>query len=213
MHALSAEDTERIIDDLHRRYPEAGDRDAVAAVVADARAAIEAVSTHPEFLAILVEKRARSALLGKARAEGAEVHRVPDILFVCVHNAGRSPMAAAFAEHYGGEHVHVRSAGIRPVGAINPLVREVMAERGIPMHDFPSAVMDDILHVPDLVVHVGDHIPDLPGLRQVTWSVPDPEGRPLEDVRAIADDLDRRVRDLLVDIGVPVAHCDVGARW
>ena len=203
MHALPDEDAERIVEDLHRRYHDAADRETVATLVAEARTALETVTKHPEFLAILVEKRARSALLTRAREKGTDVHRVPDILFVCVHNAGRSPMAAAFAEHYGGEQVHVRSAGIRPAERFNPVVADVMAERGVPLHDFPSAVMDDVLHVPDLVVHVGDRIPDLPGLRQVTWSVPDPEGQSVETVRAIADDLDRRVRDLLVDIGVP----------
>ncbi|MGA8045626.1 MAG: arsenate reductase ArsC [Dermatophilaceae bacterium] len=204
MYSLPDADAERIVESLHLRYHEAADRETVEAIVAEARTGLELVTKHPEFLAILVEKRARSALLARAREAGADVHRVPDILFVCVHNAGRSPMAAAFAEHYAGDHVHVRSAGIEPADRINPLVVEVMAERGISVHDFPSAVMDDVFHVPDLVVHLGDRIPDLPGLRQVTWSVPDPEGEPVETVRAIADDLDKRVRDLLVDIGVPL---------
>jgi protein-tyrosine-phosphatase len=206
MHALPDEDVERIVDALHRRYPEAGDRETVARIVADARASLESVTKHPEFLAILVEKRARSALLALARDVGADVHRVPDILFVCVRNAGRSPMAAALAEHYGGDHVHVRSAGISPADRVDPAVVEVMAERGIPVHDFPSAVLNDDRHVPDLVVHLGDHIPDLPGLRQVTWSIADPDGQPVETVRAIADDLEVRVRDLLVDIGVPLVR-------
>lgn len=202
MYALPDGDVNRIVESLHLRYHEAADRETVESIVAEARAALEPVTGHPEFLAILVEKRARSMLLTRAREAGTDVHRVPDILFVCVHNAGRSPMAAAFAEHYAGDHVHVRSTGIEPADRINPLVVEVMAERGIAVHDFPSAVMDDVFHVPDLVVHLGDRIPDLPGLRQITWSVPDPRGQPVEVVRAIADDLDHRVRDLLVDIGV-----------
>ncbi|KAB7741416.1 arsenate reductase ArsC [Nostocoides sp. F2B08] len=206
MDALPDEDAERIVDNLHHRYPEAADRETVAAIVAEARSSLESVSQHPEFLAILVQKRARSELLARAREIGADVHRVPDILFVCVHNAGRSPMAAAFAEHYAGDHVHVRSAGTDPADRLNPLVVEVMAERGIPVHDVPSAMSNRSIGLPDLVVHLGDHIPDLPGLRQVTWSVPDPEGEPIETVRAIADDLDTRVRDLLVDIGVPLVR-------
>ena len=206
MHTLPDEDAERIVESLHRRYPEAADRETVAAIVAEARSSLVSVTKHPEFLAILVQKRARSALLARAREIGADVHRVPDILFVCVHNAGRSPMAAAFAEHYAGEHVHVRSAGIAPADRLNPLVVEVLAERGVAVHDFPSTATEEAIRVADLVVHVGDHIPDLPGLRQVTWSVPDPEGQPIETVRAIADDLDQRVRDLLVDIGVPLVR-------
>jgi protein-tyrosine-phosphatase len=202
MHALSDKDADGIIGDLHHRYSDIADREEVEAAVAGARRALESVSKHPEFLAILVEKRARATLLDAARDRGDDVHRVPDLLFVCVHNAGRSPMAAAFAEHFGGEHVHVRSAGIRPIGGINPLVVQVMRERGIDVHDFPSAVTDDIRHAADVVVHVGDHIPDLPGIRQVTWSVPDPHEQPIEVVREIADDLERRVKDLLASMGV-----------
>lgn len=203
MHALSDKDVTGIVRDLHHRYSDIAEPGDVEAAVASARSAIEAVSKHPEFLAILVEKRARAILLDAARARGEQVHSVPDILFVCVHNQGRSPMAAAFAEHYGGEHVHVRSAGIRPEGEVNPLVIEVMRERGIDVHDYPSAVMQDVRHVADIVVHVGDHIPDLPGKRQVTWSVADPHGQSIEVVRAIADDVDGRVRDLLADLDVP----------
>lgn len=205
MHALSEKDVAGIIRDLHHRYSDLAGRDEVGAAVAAARSALEPVSKHPEFLAILIEKRARGILLDAARARGDKVHRVPDLLFVCVHNAGRSPMAAAFAEHFGGQHVHVRSAGTRPIGSINPVVIEVMRERGIDVHDFPSAVTDDIRHAADVVVHVGDHIPDLPGARQVTWSVPDPHEQPVEVVREIADDLQRRVRELLADLGVSVA--------
>ena len=203
MHALSDEDVTGIVRDLHHRYSDIAGLGDVEAAVASARSTIEAVSKHPEFLAILVEKRARAVLLDAARARGEQVHVVPDILFVCVHNQGRSPMAAAFAEHYGGEHVHVRSAGIRPEGEVDPLVIEVMRERGIDVHDYPCAVMQDVRHVADVVVHVGDHLPDLPGRRQVTWSVPDPHGQPIEVVRAIAEDLDARVRELLRDLDVP----------
>lgn len=205
MHALSDEDVTGIVRDLHHRYSDIAGHAAVETAVADARAALEPVSKHPEFLAILIEKRARATLLDAARQRGDQVHRVPDLLFVCVHNQGRSPMAAAFAEHFGGEHVHVRSAGIRPEGDINPLVIEVMRERGIDVHDFPSAVLTDVPHVADVVVHVGDHIPDLPGKRQVTWSVPDPYGQPIEVVREIADDIEQRVRDLLVSLDITVA--------
>lgn len=202
MHALRDKDVTGIIRDLHHRYSDIAGRPEVESAVADARAALEPVSKHPEFLAILVEKRARAILLDAARARGEQVHRVPDLLFVCVHNQGRSPMAAAFAEHYGGEHVHVRSAGIRPEGDVNPMVVHVLGERGIEVHDYPSAVMTDVRHVADVVVHVGDHIPDLPGKRQITWSVPDPYGQPIEVVREIADDIDQRVRDLLASLEI-----------
>jgi arsenate reductase (thioredoxin) len=202
MHALTGSDIERIVADLHHRYSDITDRDEVMRAVDAARADLEPTSRHPEFLAVLVERRAREAVLEAARARGEQVHPVPEILFVCVHNEGRSPMAAALAEHYGGEHVHVRSAGTEPSGGLNPVVADVMRERGVALHHFPAAIVDDPRRVADVVVHVGEHIPDLPGRRQVTWPVPDPKDQPVEVVREIADDVDARVRELLLELGV-----------
>lgn len=206
MHEFTDADVDEIIRDLHHRYGDTFSKRRVVKEVAKARELLEPRSKHPEFLGILIEKRAREALHKRAQARGETLHPVPEILFVCVHNEGRSPMAGAFAEYFGGDHVFIRTAGTEPTGEVNPVVSEVMAERGIPIHDFPTALTGDLRHMPDLVVHVGRHIPDLAGHRQITWPVEDPHGQPIETVRAIAADIEGRVRALLESIGVPVSE-------
>ena len=206
MHEFTDEDVEEIINDLHRRYGDTFSKRRVVKEVTKARDLLQPVSRHPDFLGILIEKRARQALHARAKKRGETLHAVPEILFVCVHNEGRSPMAGAFAEYFGGDRVFIRTAGTEPTGEVNPVVGEVMAERGIPIHDFPPALTGDLRHTPDRVVHVGRHIPDLAGHRQITWPVQDPQGQPLETVRAIAADIETRVRDLLTSMGVPISE-------
>lgn len=206
MHEFTDEDVDEIIRGLHQRYGDTFSLRRVVKEVTKAREFLEPKSKHPDFLGILIEKRAREALHKRAKQRGETLHPVPEILFVCVHNEGRSPMAGAFAEFFGGDHVFIRTAGTEPTGQVNTVVQEVMAERGIPIHDFPTAVSGGPRHVPDFVIHVGEHIPDLPGHRQLTWPVRDPHGQPVEVVREIAADIETRVRDLLASIGVPVSE-------
>lgn len=126
--------------------------------------------------------------------------RTPAILFVCTHNAGRSQMAAAFAEELGRGRVHVRSAGTEPAEHINPAVVEVMRESGIDLSGRePSLLQDSAVQQADIVVTMGcgDACPVYPGNRYEDWEVPDPSGKPVPDVRAIRDEIERRVRDLL----------------
>lgn len=201
MYELTNEDVEAITDELHRRYGSVFSKRRIVKEVSRAREVLEPVSRHPEFLSILIEKRARTALHKRALKRGEELHHIPEILFVCVHNEGRSPMAGAFAEHIGGDRVFVRTAGSDPTGQLNPVVVKVMRERGIPIHDYPTAVTDDLLHLPDVVVHLGKHLPDLPGTRQLLWPVRDPQGEPIDVVRGIADEIEEKVRDLLESMG------------
>ncbi len=129
----------------------------------------------------------------------------PEVLFVCVHNAGRSQMAAGFARALGGGAMRVRSAGSTPASQINPLAAQAMAEVGIdiveavPMRLDPAAVA-----AADVVVTMGcgDECPVLPGRRYLDWALDDPEGRPLGAVRAIRDEIAERVRALLGELGV-----------
>ena len=203
MHELTSEDLENIVADLHQRYGDVFSRNRVIKEVNRAADALVPISKHPEFLGILIEKQARSALRARAKKRGESLHKIPEILFLCVHNEGRSPIAAAYAEHLGGDHVFVRSAGTQPTGAVNEVVAQVMQERGVPIHDFPTALQGDVRHVPDFVVHLGEQIPDVAGTRQLMWPVRDPHGQPIEVVREIADDIESRVRDLLQSLDVP----------
>jgi len=131
-----------------------------------------------------------------------EVERknVPEILFVCVHNAGRSQMAAALAKHLSVGKVHVRSAGSQPDQEINPAAIQALAERGIELTEaFPKPLTDDVVHAADVIITMGcgDACPILPGKRYEDWEVADPSGQPIEVVRAIRDDIQARVTTLL----------------
>jgi len=128
---------------------------------------------------------------------------VPTILFLCVHNAGRSQMAAGFARHLGGDGVAVFSGGSEPADAVNPVAVAAMAERGIDIGaEQPRRWTDDGVRAADVVVTMGcgDTCPYYPGLRYLDWELDDPAGRPIEEVRPIRDEIERRVRALLAEL-------------
>lgn len=134
----------------------------------------------------------------------------PTILFVCVHNAGRSQMAAGYARALGGDHVEVLSAGSEPKDAINPVAIQAMAEVGIDIAgNQPKVLTTDAVRVSDAVVTMGcgDACPVFPGKRYEDWELPDPAGKGIEDVRLIRDEVERRVRALLAGLlpGTPLA--------
>ncbi len=129
----------------------------------------------------------------------------PHVLFVCIHNAGRSQMAAALLAHHAGDRVVVRSAGTAPAETINPAVVEVMAELGIDLHAdgaHPKRLDDDAVRASDVVITMGcgDECPFYPGKRYLDWALPDPAGQGVDAVRPIRDEIDRRVRALLAEL-------------
>ena len=131
----------------------------------------------------------------------------PSVLFVCVHNAGRSQMAAALLAHHGGDRVVVRSAGTAPADTINPAVVEVMAEMGIDLHAsgaHPKRLEDAAVEASDVVITMGcgDACPYYPGKRYEDWNVTDPFGANLETIRDIRDDVQARVTALLRSLGI-----------
>jgi arsenate reductase (thioredoxin) len=125
----------------------------------------------------------------------------PSILFMCVHNAGRSQMGAAFARRLGGEDVVVHSAGSAPSEALNPAVVAAMAERGVDLSaEVPKRLTDEMGRTADVIVTMGcgDECPVYPGKRYVDWELQDPTGLGIDDVRPIRDAIEARVR-LLID--------------
>ena len=129
----------------------------------------------------------------------------PEVLFVCVHNAGRSQMAALFTAHMSGGAVAVRSAGSDPAREVNPVVARAMGEIGLELGDaFPRRLSDDDVRAADVVITMGcgDACPFHPGRRYLDWEVGDPAGQGIERVREIRDEIRRRVEDLLLDLGV-----------
>lgn len=130
---------------------------------------------------------------------------VPEVLFVCVHNAGRSQMAAALLERHGGDRVRVRSAGTAPADTINPAVVEAMAEVGIDLQArgaTPKQLTDESVQASDVVITMGcgGECPFYPGKRYLDWKLDDPAGHSVEHVRPIRDEIDRRVRQLLTEL-------------
>jgi len=129
--------------------------------------------------------------------------QAPEVLFVCVHNAGRSQMAAALLDHYAQGRVHVTSAGSTPAAEINPAVVEAMAEVEIDIsRELPKGLKDEVVRDADVVITMGcgDACPVYPGKRYVDWDLPDPAGRSVEEIRPIRDEIDRRVRTLLDEL-------------
>lgn len=146
---------------------------------------------------------AADRLTALAQSTGAIVSHVPEVLFVCVHNAGRSQMAAALLDHYAQGRVHVRSAGSAPADQINPAVAAALAEIGLDIsREFPKPLTDDVARAADVLVTMGcgDACPVYPGKRYLDWELEDPAGQPVETVRRIRDDIDARVRGLLAEL-------------
>ena len=128
---------------------------------------------------------------------------VPEVLFVCVHNAGRSQMAAALLDHHANGRVRVRSAGSAPGDRLNPAVVTAMGELGIDLSkEFPKPLTDESVRAADAVITMGcgDACPIHPGKRYEDWELQDPAGQPVEVVRRIRDDIDARVRRLLAEL-------------
>jgi arsenate reductase (thioredoxin) len=127
----------------------------------------------------------------------------PEVLFVCVHNAGRSQMAAALLHQHAAGRVTVRSAGSAPADTINPAVVKVMAEVGLELtREFPKPLTDEAVKAADVVITMGcgDACPIFPGKRYLDWDLPDPAGRSIDEIRPIRDDIDRRVQQLLTEL-------------
>ena len=128
---------------------------------------------------------------------------VPEVLFMCVHNAGRSQMAAGLLHRAAAGRIHVRSAGSAPADEIHAEVREAMEEVGIDLSkEFPKGFSDDVLQAADVVITMGcgDACPVYPGKRYLDWYMPAPAGKLLEEVRIIRDDMEQGVRQLAAEL-------------
>lgn len=163
-------------------------------------------ATITNYLPLLAERFARQRLTALARVESTAVDGPPIVLFLCVHNAGRSQMAMGFLQHLAGDGAMAWSGGSEPGGEVNAAAVAAMAERGIDISAaFPKPWTDDIVRAADVVVTMGcgDACPIFPGKRYEDWDLADPAGLDVNAVRPIRDDIERRVRALLADLGIP----------
>jgi protein-tyrosine-phosphatase len=155
------------------------------------------------FVPVLAHRFARERLRALAQAEGKLTKEMPEVLFVCVHNAGRSQMAAGLVKLRSGGRIHVRSAGSDPAETVNPAVVAAMQEIGVDMgEEFPKPLTDEVVRAADVVITMGcgDACPIYPGKRYEDWQLEDPAGKTLDDVRPIRDDLDARVQALVGEL-------------
>jgi arsenate reductase (thioredoxin) len=155
------------------------------------------------FVPVLAHRFCRQRLKALAQADNLITKEQPEVLFVCVHNAGRSQMAAGLVKLRSAGRIHVRSAGSAPGSEINPAVVEAMAELGVDMsEEFPKPLTDEVVRAADVVITMGcgDACPIYPGKKYEDWELDDPAGQELPTVRRIRDELDTRVRKLIGEL-------------
>ena len=166
-------------------------------------------ATVANFLPMLAERFARQRLQALAKVEGQHDDGKPTVLFLCVHNAGRSQMALGFFEHLAGGQAVAWSGGSEPGEQVNPAAIAGMAERGIDIsHSYPKPWTDEVVRAADVVITMGcgDACPVFPGKRYEEWVLDDPAGKEVAAVRPVRDEIERRVRRLLDQLGVSDGH-------
>ena len=203
---LSEVEFNRTVSALSREYDGIFSDETVARFVQESldRWPTPKVRSHIEVLAF---RFTRDRLRALGQAEGTIAKEHPEVLFVCVHNAGRSQMAAGLLAKHAKGKVHVRSAGSTPADEINGAVVEAMAEVGVDLStEYPKPLSDEFVRASDVVITMGcgDACPIYPGKRYLDWELEDPEGKSVAEVRPIRDELDRRVQELLAEILVEV---------
>jgi arsenate reductase (thioredoxin) len=193
---------ERAAEALQREFAGVFSRETIARYISESADLLGDAKVNV-FVPVLVHRFARERLRALAQAEGAIVKEQPEVLFVCVHNAGRSQMAAGLVKLRSQGRVHVRSAGSDPTDTINPAVVEAMRELGVDLsEEFPKPLTDEVVHAADVVITMGcgDACPIYPGKRYEDWELQDPAGQDLETVRGIRNEIDARVQTLVADL-------------
>ncbi|MFF2273928.1 metalloregulator ArsR/SmtB family transcription factor [Agromyces sp. NPDC058136] len=195
----------RITDDLALRFAGTFNRETVERFVEESRQLL-ARSGGSTRLGSRTAEFAAQRLAAVAARDAQD--GVPEVLFVCVQNAGRSQMAAALLRRLAGDRVRVRTAGSAPAAAVSPVIAAALEELGVPLGgEFPKPLTDEVVRAADVVVTMGcgDACPVYPGTRYLDWELDDPVGRSRDEVRAIRDDIDGRVRELLGSLTRPDA--------
>ena len=193
---------EKAADALQGEFAGTFSRETIARYIAESVDLLDGSKVNV-FVPVLAHRFARERLKALGQADGVITKEMPEVLFVCVHNAGRSQMAAGLVKLRSESRVHVRSAGSDPGDEINPAVIEAMEELGVDMsEEFPKPLTDEIVRAADAVITMGcgDACPIYPGKRYEDWTVDDPAGRDLETVRRIRDEIDALVQTLIDEL-------------
>ena len=192
-----------IADELAARFAGVFAAETVERYVFESYAALGRSAKVTAHLPALTKRFAGDRLTALAQSKGRMPHDVPEVLFVCVQNAGRSQMAAALLHHHAQGRVHVRSAGSAPAERIHPAVTEVMDDLGVDLaREFPKPLTDDVVRAADVVITMGcgDACPIYPGKRYEDWVLADPADASPAEARRIRDEIDARVRALLAEL-------------
>lgn len=194
-----------IVDRLAYRFSSFFSKETVQKYVADSYDLLRERASVTRHLPSLTSRFATDRLGALATAQGLTLTGTPEVLFVCVQNAGRSQIAAGLLRQLAGNRVHVRTAGSQPTTEVDESVVEVLDEIGVPIsEEFPKPLTDEVIQASDVVITMGcgDACPVYPGRRYMDWPVEDPVGRNLDQVRAIRDDIAQRVEDLIHSLGI-----------
>ena len=209
---LDLQQRQQIHDSAHRLHGEFAGvfaEETIERVLYDSLDKLTHSARYTAFVPLLAERFTRERLIAATKTEGLRMTDTPTVLFLCVHNAGRSQMAAGWLRQLAGDRVQVLSGGSNPGEQINPTAVEAMAEVGIDITDeYPKPWTDETLGAADVVITMGcgDACPVIPGKRYLDWELDDPAGKPVEQVRPVRDEIERRVRRLVTDLGVEPAR-------
>lgn len=201
--AYPEEYLKRLAAELSTKFAGTFNPETVDRYVLESYTALMRTATVRAHLTSRVTRFATDRLTALAQAKGALAHDVPEVLFVCEQNAGRSQMAAALTDHLAGGRVHVRSAGSLPASELNPAVVTAMTEIGVDLAEaFPKPLTDDVVQAADVVITMGcgDACPVYPGKRYLDWELDDPENLSLDDVRRVRDEIRDHVETLLASL-------------
>ena len=193
--------TDRIAPDYELIFP----REITERIVTESLDTLTEQATIATWLPTFAERFARDRLRALAKADHLLDDERPAVLFLCVHNAGRSQMAAGLLRHLSGGAIAVFSGGSEPASEINPVAVRAMEEVGIDItSEFPKLWTNEVVGAVDVVVSMGcgDACPVLPGKRYVDWELEDPAGKPIEVVRRVRDEIERRVKDLVAELRI-----------
>ncbi|TFD86046.1 arsenate reductase ArsC [Cryobacterium serini] len=202
------ESLKRLAGDLAERFHGVFATETVERYVLESYTGLLRTSNVKAHLTTRTARFSLERLTALAQAKGAIERAVPEVLFVCEQNAGRSQMAAVFTNTLSGGAVHVRSAGSMPSSELDPTMVAVMTELGLSLDEsFPKPLTDDVVQAADVVITMGcgDACPIYPGKRYVDWKLVDPAGQPIDEVRRIRDQVKGNVIEMLAGLGVPAA--------
>jgi len=189
-------------EELHDEFAGVFSRETIARYIEESSDLLSGARIST-YVPLLVHRFARERLLALAQAQGEVAKSQPEVLFVCVHNAGRSQMAAGLVDLRSNGCIHVRSAGSDPTDSINPAVLEAMREIGVDLErEFPKPLTDEVVRAADVVITMGcgDACPIYPGKKYEDWELEDPAGQGIDAVRRIRDEIDARVQRLIAEL-------------